>query len=104
MKWYKCPICDGSGLVSRPPGFAGDCEQRTAPCSVFICNLCGGLGAIKEQEEDGYMRPADTVKQIRQTQKEIDEAIAHLEEGVKELKADIADLKQWRANLEARDA
>jgi hypothetical protein len=23
---YKCPVCNGTGLVSRPPGVAGDQE------------------------------------------------------------------------------
>lgn len=43
----KCPVCDGQGLVSRPPGIAGDVttwvDSSTGP---YTCRRCGGSGTI----------------------------------------------------------
>lgn len=47
QKPYKCPICDGTGLVSRPPGVAGDQEtqvdNQTGP---YECRPCLGSGVL----------------------------------------------------------
>lgn len=44
---FKCPVCDGSGLVSRPPGVAGDqttwVSTDTGP---YACRACGGTGIV----------------------------------------------------------
>lgn len=44
---YKCPVCDGSGKVSRPPWVAGDQQywgdSNTAP---YTCNACQGTGVV----------------------------------------------------------
>ncbi len=46
-KPHKCPVCIGTGLVSRPPGVAGDVDSwtdnQTAP---YPCRACGGAGII----------------------------------------------------------
>ncbi len=43
----KCPVCDGTGLVSKPPGVAGDQREwgsaRTGP---YQCHACDGAGVI----------------------------------------------------------
>jgi len=48
MPPYKCPVCDGTGLVSRPPGLAGDVREwvgsNTGP---YPCRACGGTGIIE---------------------------------------------------------
>ena len=48
MEYKKCPVCDGTGLVSRPPHIAGDVEtwadSSTAP---YPCKACGGQGYIE---------------------------------------------------------
>lgn len=39
----KCPVCDGTGLVSRPPGLAGDNEQWVANGGrTYECRACNG--------------------------------------------------------------
>lgn len=52
MKPYCCPVCNGSGLVSRPPHIAGDLNQwvdtGTAP---YTCKACSGSGIVWGQEE-----------------------------------------------------
>ena len=44
---YRCPVCAGTGLVSVPPGVAGDvgiwasCNTQT-----YTCRACYGRGVI----------------------------------------------------------
>jgi hypothetical protein len=44
---HKCPVCDGTGLVSKPPYIAGDVnvwsDSSTGP---WPCKTCGGAGVI----------------------------------------------------------
>ena len=46
-KPYKCPVCDGTGKVSRPPHIAGDISEwvdsQTGP---YPCQACEGKGVI----------------------------------------------------------
>lgn len=46
-KVSKCPVCEGTGLVSRPPHVAGDVQgwsdSSTAP---HQCRACLGKGYI----------------------------------------------------------
>jgi len=43
----QCPICAGTGLVSRPPWIAGDIESyTTSTTGPYPCNACGGQGYI----------------------------------------------------------
>ena len=50
---HKCPVCDGTGLVSRPPGIAGDqqtwVDSQAAP---YPCKACGGTGLIIVEADD----------------------------------------------------
>jgi len=45
--YQKCPVCDGTGLVSKPPGVAGDqntwVSYSTGP---YPCRACGGSGFL----------------------------------------------------------
>ena len=55
---YKCPVCDGTGLVSRTPGVAGDVPEwpaiSTAP---YPCRACRGTGLVwTPQAERGAPR------------------------------------------------
>ena len=47
----KCPVCDGTGLVSRPPSVAGDqptwVDSQTGP---YPCKRCEGRGTINLAE------------------------------------------------------
>jgi len=45
--WQKCPICNGTGLVSG--GFfshAGDCETWVSDHTTEMCQRCQGIGTI----------------------------------------------------------
>jgi len=47
MEWQKCPVCNGSGLVSG--GFynhAGDCLTWMSNCTIEVCRTCDGKGII----------------------------------------------------------
>jgi hypothetical protein len=44
---HRCPVCDGTGLVSRPPGVAGDAAGWTDTGSgPYPCRACGGAGVL----------------------------------------------------------
>lgn len=44
---FKCPICDGTGLVSRPPCIPGDIESwSTASSGPYPCKACSGTGIV----------------------------------------------------------
>ena len=43
----KCPVCDGTGLLSRPPYVAGDVEIFTSGSSgPWKCEKCDGNGML----------------------------------------------------------
>jgi RecJ-like exonuclease len=47
MSVIKCPVCDGAGLVSRPPWVAGDVQTwTTSSTTSYPCRVCGGGGVI----------------------------------------------------------
>jgi Ribonuclease G/E len=40
---HKCPVCDGTGKVSRPPWIAGDVEHwSTSSSEMYECKACNG--------------------------------------------------------------
>lgn len=43
---HKCPVCDGAGLVSRPPGVAGDVQTWSSMDAAHTCLPCNGQGII----------------------------------------------------------
>lgn len=47
MRVCTCPVCNGAGLVSRPPWVAGDVpewtDNKTGP---YSCRSCGGRGYL----------------------------------------------------------
>ena len=45
--YQKCPVCDGTGLVSRPPWIAGDVMTwGSAGTGPYQCKCCAGSGVI----------------------------------------------------------
>jgi len=47
MLYQKCPVCDGTGLVIRPPGVAGDQEYWiSGDTGPYNCRCCDGSGLI----------------------------------------------------------
>ncbi len=57
---HKCPVCNGTGLVSRPPGGAGDqpdwCDTGTAP---YNCGPCEGTGVLWREEPAKHCSDCD---------------------------------------------
>ena len=48
-RYQKCPVCDGTGLVSKPPWVAGDQYTWTATSSgPWSCNRCNGSGTLDQ--------------------------------------------------------
>lgn len=45
--YQKCPVCDGTGLVSRPPHIAGDQRSWSSTSAApHPCKRCEGIGTI----------------------------------------------------------
>jgi hypothetical protein len=46
-KPHKCPVCQGTGIVSRPPWIAGDIGEWTdSGNNTYPCKACDGKGVI----------------------------------------------------------
>jgi DnaJ-class molecular chaperone len=44
---HKCPVCYGTGLVSRPPWVPGDVnEWQASGIGPYTCRTCFGRGVI----------------------------------------------------------
>ncbi|MDE2103448.1 MAG: hypothetical protein KGL39_39770 [Patescibacteria group bacterium] len=44
---HKCPVCDGTGLVSRPPGIPGDVTTWPSDGTYpYMCTACDGRGIL----------------------------------------------------------
>ena len=44
---FKCPVCDGTGKVSRPPGVAGDIDSwSSSETGPYDCRACWGNAII----------------------------------------------------------
>lgn len=43
---HKCPVCDGQGIVSKPPWVAGDQEIWVDNVTSHPCKACNGTGII----------------------------------------------------------
>lgn len=55
MTPHRCPVCNGTGLVSRPPWIAGDQPTWTdTSAGPYLCNACAGTGVIRVEEESEY--------------------------------------------------
>lgn len=47
VAWQKCPVCDGTGLVSRPPWVAGDQrEWMSSSTGPWPCKACHGTRMV----------------------------------------------------------
>jgi DnaJ-class molecular chaperone len=44
--YQKCPICDGQGIVSKPPYVAGDQNTWVSDRTSYPCKTCNGTGLI----------------------------------------------------------
>lgn len=53
MKWQKCPVCGGTGLVSRPPWVAADQSTFTSSSAIpRPCPTCCGVRMIPEPRKE----------------------------------------------------
>jgi len=44
---FKCPVCNGTGLVSRPQEIAGDIDSWTSnSTNPYPCKACAGTGIV----------------------------------------------------------
>lgn len=44
---HKCPVCDGTGFVSRPPYLPGDVDTWASHgIYCYTCKLCDGGGIV----------------------------------------------------------
>ena len=44
---HKCPVCNGTGLVSTPPGVAGDQPEFSSwSPGPWTCRVCLGSGVL----------------------------------------------------------
>lgn len=49
---FRCPVCQGSCLVSRPPYVAGDVDSWiTSTTVVYECKACNGTGIVWSEEK-----------------------------------------------------
>ncbi len=46
VPYQLCPKCNGQGIVSKPPGIAGDVEQWSHTQTSFTCDVCNGAKII----------------------------------------------------------
>ncbi len=44
--WQKCPKCDAQGVVSKPPGLAGDVTEWASSSISHTCDVCNGAKII----------------------------------------------------------
>jgi len=57
-KPHKCPVCDGTGLVSRPPGTPGDqlpVSSTKNNIGPYSCKPCFGTGILWSIEFDNTL-------------------------------------------------
>ena len=53
MRPFRCPVCGGTGLVSRPPWLPADqqFEWADASTTAYSCKVCCGTGLVWELKE-----------------------------------------------------
>jgi len=50
---WCCPVCSGTGLVSRPPGVAGDVSSWIdSSVGPYTCPACGGSKIIWSEDNE----------------------------------------------------
>ena len=62
---FRCPVCVGTGLVSRPPGVAGDVDSWvSSTVATHPCKACAATGIVRRDGavSDGQKVPEMLVK------------------------------------------
>jgi hypothetical protein len=58
---HKCPVCDGTGLVSKPPWIAGDVNSWTdSGTAPYVCQSCDGKRIIWSNPSEQTWTPQET--------------------------------------------
>lgn len=60
-----CPKCNGQGIVSKPPGIAGDVTQWISNSSSHVCDVCNGQKILSASQ---FYTP-DQVRQMLESLK-----------------------------------
>jgi len=59
MTPHACPVCRGTGLVSRPPGIPGDQSSWVSGTTgPYPCSPCEGTGLVWAPSEPSAPLPA----------------------------------------------
>lgn len=63
--YQKCPVCDGQGLVSRPPWIAGDVQSWSdSHTGSYECRACHGTGLLLYREINEKHKETQNTKAI----------------------------------------
>lgn len=74
----KCPVCDGTGLVSRPPGTAGDrVSWSSTGVGPYECQACTGAGVLHTDLAFLTTPAARVLSQAAAYDQEINDAYIH---------------------------
>lgn len=58
--YQSCPVCNGAGMVSRPPNTAGDVPTWTGSSTLaYPCRVCAGRGVIPTPSGEERMDRAE---------------------------------------------
>ena len=100
--WQKCPVCNGTGLVSRPPWVAGDVPSWSSTgTGPYPCRVCGGKGVLLAPDEHHATDPPRIELAVPPI--ECEELKARAERAEAKLR-NLAETAAWRAEcLEAVD-
>ena len=56
---HKCPVCDGTGKVSRPTHVAGDQPSWSdSSAGPHPCSACNGIGIVWEHRYSNSLEDA----------------------------------------------
>lgn len=61
MTPHKCPVCEGTGKVSRPPWVAGDVYEwvSSSSCGPYTCSACNGTGLVWSNDNEAMLEGFD---------------------------------------------
>ena len=67
---FTCPVCRGSGIVSRPPWVAGDVASwpEASAGTVYTCRACKGRGIVWKDKRAYDAYAEEEVAKVRELQ------------------------------------
>jgi len=88
-----CPVCNGTGSVSYPPGVAG--HQNTfvdSSSGPWPCHVCGGSGVLSD---NGYRDYKMSPYYLDQINKGLGQDIIRLQDEIEQYKKQLDLIKEW---------